>query len=201
MTAQAPERIIIDGRPRPLYAAPLYRLLASRRLDLSKPGCRTTGNYRGYTGTWEIRGNALFLIHINWEGWDGTSCAVVMPSNVRARLFRAVPCEGFPIKAHWFNGRLRIAIGRRMIYSHQGWSHWFERERVISVKGGIVVRDREVDTRAMVEWKLRVNPGFRAGLFPDDNDTPIPLLDWSFTADDEDWTADWWPPDYQRSGI
>jgi len=34
MTAQTPERMIIAGRPRALYADPLYRLLASNRMDL-----------------------------------------------------------------------------------------------------------------------------------------------------------------------
>jgi hypothetical protein len=35
MTGQAPERIIIDGRPRSLYADPLYRLLVSSRFKLA----------------------------------------------------------------------------------------------------------------------------------------------------------------------
>lgn len=197
MTAQTPERLIIDGRPRALYAQPLYRLLTSRRMDLKDPrrlGFHT-GCYRQYLGTWEIRNQTLYLMHLN----------MIVPyeepitPTIRERLFRAVPATSFPIKAQWFNGKLRIAIGRRLVYSHQGWSHWFERERIITFKGGVVTRDREVDTKAILERQLKRDQEMRALLdgtdTPEDHGMPGPLV-W-FDNSDDDWTADWWPPDYR----
>lgn len=195
MTAQTPERIIIDGRPRELYADPLYRLLASRRLDLCIPASESsTACYRRYVGTWEIRNGALHLVHLNMMVPDEEPLA----PELRLRLFRAVPCKDFPIMAHWFNGRLRIAIGRRLVYSHHGWSHWFERERVITFAGGKVLRDREVDTAAMLERQLNRNPEMRdrlAGYDPERLGRPGPLI-W-FDNDGEDGTLDWWPRDYR----
>ena len=58
-------------------------------------------------GTWEIRNGTLYLVHLNMVVPDEEPLTPL----IRQRLFRAVPCTGFPIKAHWFNGRLRIAIG------------------------------------------------------------------------------------------
>jgi hypothetical protein len=195
MTAQVPERIILDGRPRALYAAPLYRLAKRCRLDLASPHCGSTANYRGYTGTWEIRNHRLYLVHLCWLG--RTLSEVPVSDELRANLFRAAQCADFPIHAHWFNGCVRISIGKRLIYSHQGWSHWFERERVIHFHEGCVVRDREVDTRSILEWWLRRNPQESDRLR---SPTPLGPLVW-FDEDDEDWTADWWPPDYSRNDM
>jgi hypothetical protein len=197
MTAQAPERIIIDDRSRELYAQPLYRLLASRRMsDLFEDGDGwSTACWRRYRGTWEIVGGRLHLVHLNVMWPDERP----LPLELRARLLRAVPCQDFPIPADWFNGRLRIPIGRRLVYSHHGWSHWFERERVIAFKHGVVTRDREVDTRAMLERRLARDPDMRSFLDGTEVREPGPLV-W-FDDSDEDWDADWWPPDYVRPAI
>src|SRR5579884_569645 len=130
MTAQAPERIIIDGRPRQLFADPLYRLRRHFRLDLANPHIRSTANYRGYIGTWEFLNRRLHLVHLCWDGWNGTSCEVPISRELRRKLLRAASALDFPIHAHWFNGIVRIALGRRLVYSHHGWSHWYEGARV-----------------------------------------------------------------------
>jgi len=199
MTAQTPERIILDGRPRSLFADPLYRLTARCRLDLSRPDHRSTANYRGYIGTWEIRDGRLYLVHLAWETWGsgGQDGEMTVAETTQRKLFRAAQVEGFPILAHWFNGRLRIALGRRLIYSHHGWSSWFERERVIHFRAGEIVRDREVDTRAILEWWLRRDPERSEQLQPSQGDGLRPLI-WFDEEDDAEWEADWWPPDYPR---
>jgi hypothetical protein len=93
----------------------------------------------------------------------------------RQRLFTATGCDGFPIPAEWFSGRLQIPAGKRMIYSHQGWSNWYERLRIIHIREGSVVRDREVNTKAILERRLAWHPetrdwlegkGVRRGLEP-----------------------------------
>jgi hypothetical protein len=194
MTAQIPERIILAGRPRALYGDPLHRLLASSRMTVREYGTGfSTGCYRGYCGTWEIIDHRLHLVHLNLMCPDEAP----IPKELRTRLLRAASCANFPIPAHWFNGRLRIAIGRRLVYSHHGWSHWFERERVIAFAAGKVRREREVDTRAMLERWLRRNPQVRDHLDGTAGQgEPGPLI-W-FDDSEEDWEADWWPHDYAR---
>src|SRR3954469_16405067 len=155
MTAQTPERIILDGRPRWLFAQPLYRLLKHHRLGLANPYFQSTAHHRGYVGTWEVIDRRLYLVHLCWDGWDGTYCEVPISDELRRTLLRIASSSDFPIHAHWFNGVVRIALGRRLVYSHHGWSHWFERERVIRFKAGEIVRDRQVNTRAILDRWLR----------------------------------------------
>jgi len=57
------------------------------------------------------------------------------------------------------------------------------------------VRDRTVDTRAILERWLRRNPQAADRL---SNPDPLGPLMW-FDDGDEDWEAEWWPPDYVRS--
>lgn len=197
MTAQSPERLIVDGRPRPMYADPLYRLRRQSRLDLSNPNFSSTGNYRGYIGTWEIRMGLLYLVHLCWDGWDGRSCEVPISDDLRSQLFRAAGAKGFPLHAHWFNGSVRVAIGRRLIYSHHGWSHWHERERVMRFRNGEIVRDRKVDTHAILERWLKRHPEALHALDPDQSGPLGPLM-W-FAHDDQDWAIDWWPGDFKRA--
>jgi hypothetical protein len=195
VTAQSPERIILDGRPRCLYADPLYRLRQRCRMDFGNPNLRSTANYRGYVGTWEIRDRRLYLVQLCWEEWTGPNGEVPVSEELRLRLFRAAQCNGFPIHAHWFNGVMRIELGRRLVYSHQGWSHWFERERVMRFRAGELVRDREVDTRAILEWWLLRHPEELLRI-AGPRDAPLRPLIWFDTDDDEDEEADWWPPDF-----
>lgn len=197
MTAQAPERIMLDGRPHALYAAPLDLLADTHELCLGNPNYSSTANYRGYIGTWEVRDRQLYLVQLCWDdGWRNGEIAI--DDDTRTSLFHAVPCEDFPIPARWFSGALRISLGRRLIYSHHGWSHWFERERVLHVRKGEVVRDREVDTKAILERWLQRNP--QASGWLDHSSAPPgggPLI-WFDDDDDDDWTADWWPPGYMQ---
>lgn len=193
MTAQAAERIILDGRPRLLFADPLYRLAKRCRLDLGNPWSYSTANYRGYIGTWEILDGRLHLVHLCWDGMPEQPIS----AELRRKLLRAAACHDFPIHSHWFNGVARIALGRRLVYSHHGWSSWYERERVIHFREGNVVRDREVDTGAILGRHLRNRPGL-ADMWGLEERDPLGPMVWFDEDDAEDWVADWWPPDYVR---
>ncbi len=204
MTAQTPERLIIDGKMHLLHQEPLYRLLTSRRMDLRNPKIYSTGNYRGYIGTWTLEQGRLLLLHVNWDGLPVAELS--LPPDVLSKLLRAIPCKALPAEAYWFSGRLKVPLGRRMVYSHQGWSSWYERLRVVRIVKGKVVRDRVVDTAGILQWYARRNPN-AAWLLGEEteesaemspNALPSPLF-WPDNSDD-DWAADWWPPDYPRPG-
>lgn len=197
MTAQSPERIILDGRPYALYAEPLYRLLKSFRIDPREYAeCWSTSNYRAYVATWDLVEGQLRLVHMNVLGARGAESPT--PDELGSKLLRAAGSTRFPMLAHWFNGHLRIQIGRRLIYSHMGWSHWFQRERVITLREGCVVRDREVNTHAMLEWHLKRHPEMVDFLEGEDRGKPGPLV-WFDDSDDDDWQADWWPEDFGKA--
>jgi hypothetical protein len=198
MTAQASERIVFDGRPYSLNADPLSPLVAAHNLDLRDPDGHTSACWRGYVGTWEVLGGTLHLLHLNHLIMEVTPFS----PEARKSLFQAVPCQDFPIPARWFSGRLRVATGRMLIYSHHGWSSWFETERVLTVVAGEVTRDRVVNTGAMLTRRLKNDDRLREILYPTreaaPDGLPAPLF-WLNTNADSGAAADkdWWPPDFK----
>jgi hypothetical protein len=192
MTAQIPERILIDGKPHWLHAQPLDRLLAESKTEIAAPEASTTACHRQYVGTWGIADGRLWLVALSTFGREERPLSDAM----RSWLLRLVPADRFPVCAEWFNGHLRIPIGPRLVRGFHGWSSWFTRERVITCRQGRVHRDREVDTLAMLEWALRRHEGLKQSLEPED--TPGGPLAW-ISEDDGDLEhlrGDWWPPEW-----
>lgn len=193
MTAQVPERLIIDGQPRAVFGDPLYRLLASRRMDLtSENPVYSTACHRGYRGTWQLSDGKLYLLHLNLVA----DRELPFPLELKAKVLRAVPTQHLPTFAFWFNGALQLPLGPQLINSH-GWSHWFQRMRIMQFKGGVLRRDRVVDTHAIIEWWFRRHPEAR-GSFGSNDDAggPPGTIAWFNASEDEDWGADEWPPDF-----
>lgn len=124
--------------------------------------------------------------------YDGDECS--LPPALQASFLRLVPTDRFPIHAEWFSGHLRIPTGPRLVSGFHGMAgSWFARERVITCRNGRVVRDRDVDTLAMLERALRRYPRLKQDLDPDN--TPGGPLAWS-NDDDGDYNhlrGDWWP--------
>jgi hypothetical protein len=192
MTSQIPERILVDGRRYFLNATPLYRLLASRRMDLCDYNdTRSSNCWRGYVGTWLVRDGMLFLAHLNFYGMEETP----LTEAPLRRLLHGTSARDFPIAAHWFNGSIRIPLGRRMVYSHHGFSSWYERQRVLSCKAGRVIRDREVDTGAMLRWAVQRSPERWSWLIDDKPGDLLGPLAWLEPDPCDEELDDEWPPE------
>ena len=159
-----------------------------------------TACYRGYIGTWQFRNDLLHLetlcllstkelgLSMNLDGERH-----LMP-NERRYFLSLVPAADFPVPATWFNGQLRVMLGRRLIYAHMGYQSWFEKVRVITCKSGRIIRDRIVDTKAILEWHFNRHPEHADWIRADDAERgqPGPLV-WFDNSEDDD--SDWWPPD------
>jgi hypothetical protein len=191
MTAQIPERILIDGKPHWLYAEPLYHLLDAHKVEMAAPDCLwTTACYRQYVGTWGISEGRLWLVALSTYGCE----ELPLSDTMRTWFLRLASAGGFPVCAEWFDGCLRIPTGPRLMRGFHGWSSWFTKERVVSCRQGRVVRDREVDTLAMLEWALRRYEGLKQRLEPED--TPGGPLAWITDDDYDHLRGDWWPPEW-----
>ncbi len=139
MTAQIPETLLIDGRPRSMRTEPLndYFALADVHPRF-EPSC--TALWRGYVGDWEITGNRLYLRRIDARYADGRE----------ARLADFFPDHPERVFAHWYTGTLRIPEGRMLEYVHGGYGSRFERDRLIRVERG-VVQDITVHTHGIAD--------------------------------------------------
>jgi len=86
----------------------------------------STGCWRQYIGTWEIRDGKFYLVSI--EGIYKLS-------------------GNSPILADWFTGTLRIPKGKMLHYVHMGFGSVFEQEVHVKIEKGVVVKYQTIDNR------------------------------------------------------
>jgi len=143
MAAQLPDSIVLEGERMDLYSNPLEayweRFKKKRPNFLAVDSCK-----RGYIATWEIRGAELLL-----KALDGNIARSsfffwkkFIPYTVRTLFPKA---NGKAIKANWFSGKLRIPRGNMTRYDHYGYNSRFEKETIISVERGNVVKSVTLD--------------------------------------------------------
>lgn len=139
MTAQIAERLIWDGQEHALLSNPLSSYF---ELGGDKPAFQSTSTalWRGYVGTWEIKGDRLYMVALKGVLEDGRE----------ARLDTVFP--GFPdrVFAHWFSGTLRVPQGKRLNYVHMGYASTYERDLILTLQKGVLV-GQEVITNGQAE--------------------------------------------------
>ncbi len=136
MTAQAHENLVYEGEQMSMSSCPPLppghpRLLTVAPADLTGregvPGIVfSTGCWRRYLGTWEVKGGRLYL-----RGVVG--------------LYELAGDE--PLFADWVSGWLVVPRGGVLRYVHMGFESVYERELHLRFEAGVLVETREVDNR------------------------------------------------------
>ena len=99
---------------------------------------------RGYIATWEIVDKQLILRSV--DGNIETRFFLLWKKTIRYTLQMLFPRAGASgVKATWFSGKLRIPHGRRRLYVHNEYDSRFEKEMVITVERGWVVKSVMLD--------------------------------------------------------
>lgn len=138
MAAQLPDIILVNGERMILYSNPLESFWAyagkRRPKFVSSPNCK-----RGYVATWELRNGELYLVAIDGmrEGWTVFMTRKAKPYTMKSLFPR---CRNKAAKVIWFSGRLRIPSGKMTRYEHSGYDSRFEREMIVTVERGDVMR-------------------------------------------------------------
>jgi hypothetical protein len=151
MAAQLPDILILDGDKMDLYSNPLETYWALH--PKKRPAFLTTENcIRGYVATWEIINKLLILRSIEGK---------VMKRNLLFQkkvvsyswkmLFPKVKKEG--LVASWFTGKIRVPQGNRLFYVHHAYDSRFEREMIITIDRGTVIKTVVLDHK---QQKLEV---------------------------------------------
>jgi hypothetical protein len=124
MTAQAHERLILEGKETSMAFCP--PLPDHPRVIPTENRILSTGCWRGYIGTWELKDGKLYLVSIK-GGYrlDGDA----------------------PLFADWVTAVLRIPEGEMLHYVHMGFGSVFEFENHIKIENGVVVQERRIDNR------------------------------------------------------
>jgi hypothetical protein len=151
MTAQLPEKLLLDGEVLTLCGEPLADFLA---LNGAPPAfaINCTALWRGYIGTWEIRDARLFLIDIKGKYQDGTP----------ASLERLFPSQLQRVFARWFTGTLRCPRGGQLEYIHMGYASVYEEDLLLHIEQGNLV-GREIRVNGTAEHNAR--QGYRPAAF------------------------------------
>ncbi len=157
MTAQVHETLILDGEKTSMAFCPPFpendpRIVALQDDEIECDSIIfSTACWREYIGTWEIKDNAFYLVHI--EGRYKVSADA-------------------PIFADWFTGTLRVPQGELLTYVHMGYGSVYEREIHIKIEHGIVTQSQTIDNRnkdmneSELTWKNL--PGFENRFDGDD---------------------------------
>lgn len=136
MTAQASETLIYQGEELMMFETPLDIYLAQKKIQFQY---ETTANWRGYDGTWEIKGSdelgyRLYLVSLS--------------ANITGRqkvgldyLFPEYPSGVF---AHWYSGQARCPRGKLLNYIHGGYASTYEEDLFFDFKEGVLQGTRLV---------------------------------------------------------
>ncbi|MEO7572981.1 MAG: hypothetical protein ABIX10_11160 [Acidimicrobiales bacterium] len=135
MTAQMPDRILIDGVEHALLATPLDRLRAQLP-NAPELVARDTPNRRSYIASWRLADGELFLDDV--RGWVDEDVIEVGPAAV-------IPGVDLPRVASWVTDTLRVGIGRHLWHVHAGFESRYERELLLEVDRGAVRAGKELD--------------------------------------------------------
>jgi hypothetical protein len=149
-TAQAPDQIIIDGRTERLHTSPLSSYLEANPKALPEPTFISSGNWRGYIATWEVRESDLILKKIEIED-------SVEPDE--ERKIRDVLPTVFPGKsavlATWYSGVLVIPKGDQVHYVHLSYGSTYERYTILVVKDGKITRRQDLQQEEFERYRER----------------------------------------------
>jgi hypothetical protein len=142
MAAQLADIIWMDGEKKDLYSNPLEEYFLKRRkrrpafyvLDV----CR-----RGYVATWEVRDGQLFLINLEGDIESNSIFSRKIKKCTVSTIFKKADPKG--VKAVWFSGKLRVPQGNMTQYEDSGYESRFEKEIILTVENGEVLKKRTLD--------------------------------------------------------
>ena len=161
MTAQTPEKLILNGKRRSMQSCPpliddpniitvlsreefeefkkeLYEEYRKKRREGSRPippGIGSTACWRNYIGTWEIKDGKFYLIDLKG----------------RVRLTKKEP-----VHATWFSGVLKVPEGKLGYYIHSGFKSLYEKEIHITIEKGIVTGQTIIDNRKEIAKRIKM---------------------------------------------
>jgi hypothetical protein len=140
MTAQVSETLIYHGKKIMMFSNPLDPYLRATGTHFVSPH---TANWRGYEGTWEIRGSEA-----TGEGLYLVSLEAHRTYDEIVGLTEIFP--GYPngVFAHWYSGEIRLPQGNLLEYIHGGYASQYEYDLFLEIKKGLVVSKRAVHNKA-----------------------------------------------------
>lgn len=144
MTAQGAEWLRYRGEELEMFANPLesyFELIGERPMFQR----RSTACLRGYTASWDVIDDRLYLVDLHGYLKDGTPLSV-------ATFFPETPATVF---ASWFSDTVQVPEGEMLKGEDVGYESIFERDLLITFNSGIVahvdMRHNQVPPREILD--------------------------------------------------
>lgn len=171
-TAQAPDVLLIDGKPASLHTNPLNEWLRTHPDSLPRSEVQSTGNWRGYIATWEVDKGKLWLRKVEITVQEGTrpreSTEVVErngkfeqgetritqePNFVQRDVMAGMFPDTRDVVASWFSGTLIVPRGDLVEYVHMGYGSTYEGYTIVWIRNGEVSRRLDLDAEQFREFR------------------------------------------------
>lgn len=143
MAAQRPDIICLNDKQLELYTNPLEDYWNTRKKK--RPAFNKTEDCkRGYIASWVIKEKQLLLNNI--DATIERKMFLFFKKSIKCSLrhiFSRVKHDF--VKAMWFSGKLRIPYGKMTEYVHEGYGSHFEKELIITVEKGNIIKEVMLD--------------------------------------------------------
>jgi len=191
-TAQQAEILLIEGKSYQLNTNPLAGYLAAHPEKKLARGAQVTSNWRGYTGTWEIKGGRLWLreVSVNFNRNQADRPDLNFPDPPDKSLCKAESeyyweCdrtrdlfpEGGGILADWYSGTLIVPTGKMVNYVHMGYGSTYSRYLVVWVRKGEVTRQLDLSDKQFEELRRERFEAFKKTKTYQDEIAKMPKAD------------------------
>jgi len=156
-TAQYPDKIFFEGKEYNLHSNPLESYFEKNPDRRPKGGLNSTGLWRGYVATFEMRDSQFFVKDIQIQYWDTTD------KKSYDTKWKSVMTEVFPgqknIKVDWLSGLLVLPFGKFVNYVHMGYGSTYEKYLLLEINKGNYIRSKQFDYK---DYEIFKNKQFKA---------------------------------------
>ena len=150
-TAQRGDLLLLDGKKYTIFTNPLEPYLERHRDRLPETTVVSTGLWRGYVATWEVKDGHLLLVDVAMlksvksgeKDWS-TELSSVMP-----QMF---PGEK-AVAADWFSGHIIIPNGKLVRYVHMGYASIYKRYIMLRVEKGVLIRKWTTNAEGFIKFR------------------------------------------------
>ena len=146
-TAQAPDKLIYNGKKYKLHSNPLEVYFEKFPDKRPKPEIQSTGLWRGYIATFEVKDGQLYLKDIEIR--------VEKKNDEEGR--KSVLNEVFPnqelIKIDWLTGLLVLPEGKIVNYVHMGYASTYEHYVLLEFENGNLKKEKQFGYKEYAKFK------------------------------------------------
>jgi hypothetical protein len=134
-TAQASDLLIVQGKEFALNTNPLETQLEQKQWKPPEEAVISSGNWRGYIATWEVKDDKLFLKNVTILVGDHKDESGYLRKPIISDLYPGAS----EVLADWYTGALIVPDGKMTHYVHMGYGSSFDHYQIFRVRAGAVV--------------------------------------------------------------